>query len=213
MDSLQININKILSNISLFEKNNKKKQIIAISGPPGAGKSYLSNIILKKYNDNLIEKKKHAVIFPMDGYHLDNKELIDTGLFDRKGSEPSFNSEKFARDLYKVSQNKDIKIPGFDRELDKTIADQISITSETPLVIVEGNYLLIDKSPWSSCSDLYDLKIFINPGIDVLRERLIQRWLDFGFDIQQAHKKANENDLINAEFVIQNSSKNDIEIN
>ena len=76
MDSLQINVNKIFSSISLFEKNNKKKQIIAISGPPGAGKSYLSNIILKKYNDNLIDKKKHAVIFPMDGYHLDNKELI-----------------------------------------------------------------------------------------------------------------------------------------
>ena len=213
MDSLQINVNKIFSSISLFEKNNKKKQIIAISGPPGAGKSYLSNIILKKYNENLIDKKKHAVILPMDGYHLDNKELSEAGLFDKKGSEPSFNSEKFARDLYIVSQNKDIKIPGFDRKLDKTIADQISITSETPLVIVEGNYLLINKSPWSSCIDLYDLKIFINPGIDVLRERLIQRWLDFGFDINQAHKRANENDLINAEFVLQNSSKIDIEIN
>ena len=109
MDSLQINVNKIFSSISLFEKNNKKKQIIAISGPPGAGKSYLSNIILKKYNENLIDKKKHAVILPMDGYHLDNKELSEAGLFDKKGSEPSFNSEKFARDLYIVSQNKDIK--------------------------------------------------------------------------------------------------------
>ena len=161
MDSLQINVNKIFSSISLFEKNNKKKQIIAISGPPGAGKSYLSNIILKKYNENLIDKKKHAVILPMDGYHLDNKELSEAGLFDKKGSEPSFNSEKFARDLYIVSQNKDIKIPGFDRKLDKTIANQISITSETPLVIVEGNYLLIDKSPWSSCSDYTTLRFLL----------------------------------------------------
>ena len=50
-------------------KPKKDRNLIAIAGPPGAGKSTVAEIVTDLMNANLMKTS----LVPMDGFHLDNK--------------------------------------------------------------------------------------------------------------------------------------------
>jgi pantothenate kinase len=51
-----------------------------------------------------------------------------------------------------------IKAPGFDHARKDPIPDAIEISSRAKVVIIEGNYVLLDQEPWSRISTLVDDK-------------------------------------------------------
>jgi pantothenate kinase len=51
-----------------------------------------------------------------------------------------------------------IKAPGFDHARKDPIPDAIGISSRAKVVIIEGNYILLDQEPWSRISTLADDK-------------------------------------------------------
>ena len=53
--------------------------------------------------------------------------------------------------------------------------------------------------------DIWDETVFINPGVEVLEKRLIDRWLSYGMDNESAQIRAFRNDIPNAKNVIENS--------
>ncbi len=79
-------------------------------------------------------------------------------------------------------------------------------------MIVEGNYLLINEEPWAELKKSWDQTIFINPGIDTLEKRLLNRWLRHGLDARDAKKRTLSNDLPNARYVLENSSDSDVQV-
>ena len=81
------------------------------------------------------------------------------------------------------------------------------------MVVVEGNYLLLNSEPWASLSDVYAATIFISPSFATLRARLIQRWVDYGLEPEAAIQRAQSNDLPNAEYVLENSLEADLVLN
>ncbi len=66
--------------------------IVAIAGPPGAGKSTLSDYLLHAINKG---GNAPSIIVPMDGFHIDDVILEQRGLLDRKGSPPTFDCAGF----------------------------------------------------------------------------------------------------------------------
>ena len=80
------------------------------------------------------------------------------------------------------------------------------------MLIVEGNYLLIEEEPWAELKKSWDQTIFINPGIDTLEKRLLNRWLRHGLDAQDAKKRTLSNDLPNARYVLEKSSDSDVQV-
>tara|TARA_R100000365_G_C2732570_1_gene62542 strand:+ start:72 stop:323 length:252 start_codon:yes stop_codon:yes gene_type:complete len=72
-------------------------------------------------------------------------------------------------------------------------------------VLVEGNYLLLNQSPWNQLAGLFDLTLFIDTPLAVLEKRLVQRWLDHGHDQPSARQKALDNDIPNARTVAEYS--------
>jgi pantothenate kinase len=72
--------------------------------------------------------------------------------------------------------------------------------------------LLIEEEPWTKLKKTWDQTIFINPGIDTLEQRLLNRWLRYGLDTQDAKKRTLSNDLPNARYVLEKSSDSDIQI-
>jgi pantothenate kinase len=48
------------------------------------------------------------------------------------------------------------RAPSFDHALKDPVEDAITVSSQTKLVIVEGNYTLLNEDPWSEISGLVD---------------------------------------------------------
>lgn len=181
--------------------------MIAIVGCPGAGKSTLSNA--------LKEAIPHTNVVQMDGFHLTNEVLEKKGLLQRKGSPETFDLGGFNALLERlknrdISQNETIYAPKFDRELDASIGSAIPILATDKCIIVEGNYLLLDKMGWSDLKPYFDLTIFIEVNEEELISRLTKRWLDLGLDEKTALKKVQSNDQLNIQLVSDNLLTPDI---
>lgn len=54
--------------------------------------------------------------------------------------------------------DKGIWIPSFDHAVQDPVKDSIFISSADRIVIVEGNYLLLDEPPWNKIASLVDEK-------------------------------------------------------
>ena len=198
-----------LSDYIIENSEGRKRYIVAIAGPPGAGKSTFAQALLLL----LKEKSIQAKIISMDGFHLDNSILVDRNLLDRKGAPATFDTAGFIHLMNRLSNfEDDVVIPEFDRNKDLSIAGSSIISTKDKVLIVEGNYLLIEEEPWTKLKKTWDQTIFINPGIDTLEQRLLNRWLRHGLDAKDAKKRTLTNDLPNARYVLEKSSDSDIQI-
>ncbi|WP_026613369.1 nucleoside triphosphate hydrolase [Ensifer aridi] len=183
--------------------------IVAIAGPPGAGKSTLSGTL----SEAIVKAGESAEVLPMDGFHMDNVVLEQKGLLARKGAPETFDIRSFLSTLAAVrANNGEVLVPVFDRSRELAIASARAIPPETRIVLVEGNYLLLDEVPWRELDTAFDFSILIDPGIEVLERRLLQRWYDHGYDEETARKKAFGNDIPNARRVLGNCRPSDLVI-
>jgi len=185
--------------------------LVAITGPPGAGKSTLAEQLL----ESLANLGEQAAVIPMDGYHLDNAILEDRGLLPRKGAPQTFDAGGFVSLIERLAdpaQYGDVVIPVFDRSRDIAIAGAEVVSADTRILLCEGNYLLLGQAPWAALQAHWDYSIFINPGLDVIEQRLIDRWLDHGLEADQAKIRALGNDIPNARHVLDHSRPADLQI-
>jgi len=98
----------------------------------------------------------------------------------------------------------------FDREADLARAGAAIIPAAARFVLIEGNYLLLDRAPWSELASLFDLTIFIDVPVVELERRLLARWTDLGRSEEAARAWVEGNDLPNARLVIEGSRPADI---
>jgi len=184
--------------------------IIALAGPPGVGKSTLSEALVAEFE----KRGQGAAIVPMDGFHFDNAVLEARGILSRKGAPFTFDVDGYAALLKRLRSkpDRDIAVPVFDRALDLARAGGSIITPDHRFLIAEGNYLLLDEPDWAPMAHLFDLTVMLKAGVEALRHRLIDRWLGYGFDPEQALARALANDIPNAELVLGKSRKADLEI-
>ena len=200
---------KALSDYIIKSSVGRNRYIVAIAGPPGAGKTTLAQALRL----SLKEKSIQAKIISMDGFHLDNSILAERNLLDRKGAPATFDTAGFIHLINRLTNFEDnVVIPEFDRNKDLSIAGSSIISTKDKVLIVEGNYLLIDEEPWTELKKSWDQTIFINPGMDTLEKRLLNRWLRHGLDAQDAKKRTLSNDLPNARYVLEKSSDSDVQV-
>lgn len=179
--------------------------IVAIAGPPASGKStiaeHLCSAITAKDTDS------NPIIVPMDGFHLDNKILNELNLLKRKGSSQTFDADAFISLIEKIySEENDVSVPEFNRSLDTVVDNGKTVAPDNKIVIVEGNYLFLEEAPWSVLMGFFDFPIFLLPKTDLLEKRLIARWQNNGFSLEDAKTKAYSNDIPNAKSILANSA-------
>ncbi len=177
--------------------------IVAIAGPPGAGKSTAAASLCAAIN---MQDEAAAVVVPMDGFHLDNAILDAMDLRKRKGSPPTFDCAGFEVLLRRLRETReDVVIPLFDRKLDLARAGAGIVKADQRVLLVEGNYLLLDQPPWNRLAPLFDVTIFLDVDRLELENRLVHRWLTHGYNVGSAQARALSNDMPNAELVLEES--------
>lgn len=172
-----------------------KRIIVAVAGPAGSGKSTVAEALADALGPT-------AAVVPMDGFHLDNRVLEARGLLPRKGAPETFDADGFVTLLQRLKTHDEVVIPVFDRQRDIAIAGAQVIDASHRILLVEGSYLLLDTPPWSQLAPLWDLTIALDVPIDVLEQRLIDRWLAHDHTADQAKARALANDIPNARYVI-----------
>ncbi len=197
-----ITINELA--VLLVKKAAKQRIIVAIAGPPGVGKTTITETLTTSINDPQFGL---AAMLPMDGYHYDDIYLEQMGWRARKGAPHTFDVDGFAHMLARLKANRENKVavPVFDRSIEIARAGARIIPQNARIIIAEGNYLLFDEAPWSGLAPCFDLTVMLRASTETIHQRLHDRWVKHGLSADQIAVKMNDNDLPNVEMVLNNS--------
>ena len=169
-----------------------RRRILGITGAPAAGKSTLAATLAKALAPD-------AVLVPMDGFHLAASELHRLGRHERKGAPDTFDAAGYVALLQRLRANAEdvVYAPEFRREIEEPIAGAIAVPRGVPLVITEGNYLLL----WPQARILLDEVWFVEADEQARLARLIARHMAFGRTHAEAEERAYGSDQRNAELI------------
>lgn len=191
--------------------------MIAISGIPGSGKSGLASTMAQRINQ--LYATEHpglppiATDIPMDGYHLTRAELAQMPDPEhakaRRGAAFTFDGSKFVR-LVKAlrepvtAQSPSVYAPSFDHAVKDPVEGDIAIPASCRAVFFEGNYLSLNKEPWSEAASMMDELWFVDVDFETARKRLLRRHVQAGIaqNEEEADKRARENDLVNGREIV-----------
>ncbi|WP_127996047.1 nucleoside/nucleotide kinase family protein [Piscinibacter defluvii] len=170
------------------------RRLLGLVGPPGAGKSTLAAALAQHLGER-------AMVVPMDGYHLANVELARLGRAGRKGAPDTFDAAGYVALLQRLrtqGPGEIVYAPEFRREIEEPIAGAIPVLARTPLIITEGNYLLLDEAPWSAVAGLLDECWYVEVDDALRRQRLVARHMRFGRSEDEARDWVETTDEPNA---------------
>lgn len=171
--------------------------IIAIAGPPAAGKSTIAEQLAALLPEGT------AAVVPMDGFHYDDRVLDQIGWRQRKGAPETFDFGGYEHLLKRLRPaDEDIAVPIFDRSIELSRAAAAIVSRTTKFILTEGNYLLLDETPWTRLAPLFDMTIYLDVPRDELRRRLVQRWLDHGRTAEAGQAWIDSNDMPNIDRVL-----------
>ncbi|WP_324651051.1 nucleoside/nucleotide kinase family protein [Georgenia sp. H159] len=183
------------------------RRVLGITGAPGAGKSTLAHALV----DALGEQ---ARLVGMDGFHLAEAELHRLGRHDRKGAPDTFDALGYVALLRRIraADERVVYAPVFDRAIEEPIGCAMPVPRAVPLVVTEGNYLLVPDGDWAGVRPLLDECWYVEPPEELRISRLIARHESFGRSPEVARERSLGSDQRNAEVIVATRSRADLVI-
>jgi pantothenate kinase len=172
------------------------RRLLGLTGPPGAGKSTLAAALTRPLGPA-------AVLVPMDGFHLAQAELHRLGRRDRKGAPDTFDAAGYVALLRRLRDAgpEPVYAPAFDRCLEEPVAGSIRVEPAVPLIVTEGNYLLLPVGAWQHVRPLLDEVWYVDADPDLRVERLIRRHVRYGRTTTEARAWVLRSDEDNARLI------------
>ncbi|KAL4813453.1 P-loop containing nucleoside triphosphate hydrolase protein [Aspergillus spinulosporus] len=166
-----------------------KRVIIALSGPPGAGKLTIAETVIARLN--ALATKPFAIALSMDGFHYPKKYL------DELENPEEAHARRGAHWTFDASEV--IHAPQFDHGVGDPVEGAIEVSPEVSLIILEGNYLAYNVPPWSEIGDYVDDTWFVDVDMEVAKRRIARRHLASGIEktMEDAVRRAENNDMLN----------------
>jgi pantothenate kinase len=169
------------------------RAILGITGPPGAGKSTLAGLLVRRLG-------AEAVLVPMDGFHFAQVELQRLGRAARKGAPDTFDVGGYVAllDRLRRQPGETVYAPTFRRDLEEPIAGAIPVPPTARIVVTEGNYLLENAWSWAAVRPLLDEVWYLDLAEKVRVSRLVARHIAHGRSEPEARRWVHDVDQANA---------------
>ena len=188
-----------------------RRLIVFLAGPPAVGKSTLAAFLERLAAD--MPELPRVQALGMDGFHYP-QSYIETHAVMRndrqipmkrlKGAPESFDVRALAGRLDRL-RHADAPWPVYDRRLHDVLPD--AVQADAPILLVEGNYLLLDAPVWRDLR--CDYSVFVTAPTDLLRQRLIARKMRGGLTREQAESFYGECDGPNVSLCLEHSREAD----
>ncbi|SDX24835.1 Panthothenate kinase [Amycolatopsis xylanica] len=172
-----------------------QRSVLGIVGSPASGKTTLAWSLANALGSR-------AVVVGMDGFHLAQVELRRLDRTERKGAPDTFDANGYVNLVRRLAAGGEtVYAPEFRREIEEPIAGAVAVPADVPLVITEGNYLLLDSEPWNAVKPLLTEAWFLAPDEPERIERLVSRHRRYGRSLVEAKRRALGSDQRNADLI------------
>lgn len=199
-----------------LQKKKGRRIVVMLAAPPAAGKSTLAAFL--KYLSEIVDDLEPLTPVGIDGFHKTQKELeigtisiggIETNLAAVKGAPDTFDIDSLERHVKMVAQGKECEWPVYSR-VSHNPEKGGKVTGN--IVLVEGNYLLLDDERWKKIAKHADCRISIYAQEDMLEQRLIERKVRGGMSLHEARKFVKSSDMNNVRLCLDHMCKADLSL-
>ena len=193
-----------------LQKKEARRIVILLAAPPGAGKTTLAQFLhqLSVSEEGLTP----VTVLGMDGFHRRQEYQLshtvirngeNVSMVRIKGAPVTFDLESLHARVMRVAAGENCPWPTYNRLLHNP-QDNAFIVSGN-IVLLEGNYLLLDEDGWREMKDLADDTIRIVADREMLRGRLIARKAASGTSYEEAVAFVDTSDLANVDICLTRS--------
>ncbi len=189
--------------------------VVLFAAPPGAGKSTV--VAFWEYLCQQVPNLTPIQPLSLDGFHYPNSYLQEHSI-ERHGSIMPLMSIKGAPETYDVralcaaveqlKQHGTVTWPVYDRNIHDPVPDAVTVSA--PVVVIEGNWVLLDVPDWKKLRNMADFSIFLEADESLVRERLINRKVRGGYTLAEAEAHYERSDKANIERVMSHHLPSDV---
>ena len=205
----------LLRKLTEMQEEKGSRLIVMLAAPPGAGKTTLS-FFLQYLSENR-EGLTPLQAIGMDGFHHYRDYLnshtvtvdgVEYPMAKIKGAPVTFDLEKLTEYIRRISAGENLLWPSYSRKTHDPLEDAITVSRS--IVLLEGNYLLLNEPGWRDLKTFADYTIFIHAEEKALANRLICRKEAGGVSREAAAEHVAFCDMRNIKTCLENSMDADL---
>lgn len=207
----------LLKRLTELQREKGRRVLAMLAAPPGAGKTTLLSFLEKLSHE--YEETADIQVIGMDGFHRRQEYLTShfaerdgkqVSMVEIKGAPVTFDLERLTESIRRAAAGESCGWPVYDRLLHDPVEDALRVDGD--VVLLEGNYLLLDREGWRELSGFADYTIFIRAEEGMLRSRLIDRRIKTGVSRDAAVRFVDFSDMPNVRLCLEESKPADLQL-
>ena len=207
----------LLQRLTALQKKKGSRILVMLAAPPGCGKTTLVSFLeMLSRQDQELEPVQGI---GMDGFHRRQDYLLShfaerdgkqISMVEIKGAPATFDLERLTDSVKRVAAGENCGWPLYDRMLHNPVEDAMQVDGK--IILLEGNYLLLDEDGWRDLSAYADYTVSIMAEESLLRSRLIGRRIKTGVEAEAAARFVDFSDMHNVRLCLEKTMRADLSL-